>query len=204
MTEDMKAEMKKMMKEVMQEQLTEMQQTAASSEQPAVAKKKAASKAAPKTVFDETRAMGPDLRDPRMSKECWPCKGQHEGAWGNNRFGKWLECQKCGVRLSYVPAKDAPAQTTQVNLVQNVQEALHRLRMDGHEENDLTARKVKAMITIVAKEKIVEKKGMKDSGYKPSPKKEPLKVDLAAADSEDENAVMVEPEEKRKSRQPVA
>ena len=123
----------KMMKEVMQEQLTEMQQTAASSE-PAVAKKKAASKAAPKTVFDETRAMGPDRRDPRMSKECWPCKGQHEGAWGNNRFGKWLECQKCGVRLNYVPAKDAPAQTTQVNLVQNVQEALHRLRMDGHEE----------------------------------------------------------------------
>ena len=103
--------------------------------------------------------MGPDIRDPRMSPDVWPCHNKHTPQVGNNRYARWKECVTCGVRLEYVPAMDAPAQSAQTNLPQNVTEALHRLRSGGHQANDLTARIVKAQVVIVSKEKIVDKKG---------------------------------------------
>ncbi|CAK8989535.1 Dynein heavy chain [Durusdinium trenchii] len=160
------AELKAMMKEVVQEQMAEL---AASSSQGAndetlaqyhkkLAKAKAKSKGY--TKFDDTRTQGPDQRDPRMQKETWPCFGDHpEVTMGNNRYGQWTECSKCGLRLKYTPATNAPAQTTKTNLPMNVTEAIARLRTQGWNADEMTAPTLKAAIEVVAKEKIfMEKK----------------------------------------------
>lgn len=156
LTPEMKEEMKKMMKEVQKEV---QQEQSSGSQQVAVTSKSKAS-AAKKTVFDQTRAMTGDSRDPRSQESTWPCHGKHEKvSAGNNRFGMWTECEVCGYRIRYVPAVNAPGQTTQTQLTQNVQEALRRLRTEGWEKEDLTKTQVKAMIGIVAREKQLMKKG---------------------------------------------
>lgn len=151
---EQRAELKQLIREALQEE-----QACSSGQSSAVNPKTKAKSKGYKTVFDETRTCGPDLRDPRMSSETWPCYNQHAPQVGNNRFGRWSECSACGVRMSYTPAKDAPGQTTHADLPQNVTEALHRLRSEEYQSQELTSRIVKAMITIVAKEKILVKKG---------------------------------------------
>ena len=179
-----------------EEQMAEMASSSAGYQNPP-GTKAAAQKKAPKTEFDMTRQMGPDQRDPRLQKETWPCFGTHIKIWGSNRYGKWEECATCGLRLTYTPAVNAPGQTSHVDLVQNVQEALHRLRTDGHEANSITGRQVKAMITIVSKEKVVTKKSAKAKAKAPPSKVEP--VDLAKDDSEaeTENFQVVNGEQKK-------
>eukprot|EP00435_Cladocopium_sp_Y103_P048475 s497_g14.t1 len=153
---EQKAELKQMMRELLQEVQQPCLESQSSTDVKAKAKPKTKGY---KTVFDETRQSGPDMRDPRMSESTWPCYAKHRSQQGNNRYGRWTECAQCGVRLSYTPARDAPGQTTHTDLPQNVIEALHRLRTEEFEATELNARQVKAMITIVAKEKILFKKG---------------------------------------------
>lgn len=189
---DMKEDLKKMMREVLKETMEEAQSSGYPSEVPLAKAKQVSKKKTPKTVFDETRKQGPDSRDPRLSKEAWPCKGAHVSEFGNNRFGKWEQRATCAVRLSYTPAVDAPAQATHTDLPQNITEALHRLRTEGFEANDLTARQVKAMVTIVAKEKILQKRTDPEAKKK-SDKRQPEIMDMTKEDSDPEFAVVGSP-----------
>ena len=51
--------------------------------------------------FDDARKVGPDLRDPRMHRQQWPCYGSHQPAKPRaNTFGQWVHC-----RLEYTPVK---------------------------------------------------------------------------------------------------
>ncbi|CAE7224161.1 CACNA1B [Symbiodinium sp. CCMP2592] len=106
-----------------------------------------------KTEYDTTRKQGPDERDPRGRADQWPCLGRHSYGTGANRYGKWSECTVCGHRVSYIPARDAPGQTTKTNLPMNVTEALDRLRAEGRDPAGLEVKDVKSMIEIVAREK---------------------------------------------------
>ena len=56
--------------------------------------------------------MGVDERDPRARPNTWPCMGEHAPGNRGNRFGVWTEIR--------AHMKDAPAQTTHVDLPQNV------------------------------------------------------------------------------------
>ena len=154
--EEMKAEIQKAVTAALEE-------VASSSTAAGKATRKAKAKA--KITYDETRRVGPDERDPRVSKTQWPCMGDHVPSPGGNRFGLWEQCGRGGLRLSYTPATTAPAQSTHVDLPRNVVEALARLRTGDRQENDVTATEVKAMITIVAKEYQLVKP--RDHGYRP-------------------------------------
>ena len=117
-----------------------------------------------KTEFDYTRKAEGSKTDPRWSKTTWPCFGVHQAKTGANRFGLWEECARCGMRMSYTPAVNAPAQATHIDHPTNVVEALNRLRTNGWEENEISGTQVKAMITVVAKEfQLTKPKGQK--GY---------------------------------------
>ena len=143
-TSSLSAEMKAEIQEAVREAMAE------------VATAKAKAKRKPKGTpgeKDTTRAMGVDERDPRARPNTWPCMGEHAPGNHGNRFGVWTECVRCGLRLKYVPMKDAPAQTTHVDLPQNVVEALERLRAGGWTPETLEKKQVKSMIAIVAKEK---------------------------------------------------
>ncbi|CAE7823229.1 CACNA1B, partial [Symbiodinium necroappetens] len=105
------------------------------------------------TVYDETRKMGGDERDPRRGPDQWPCYGRHIASRGANRYGRWEECGKCGYRMGYTPAVNAPAESTRTNLPMNVTEALERLRQSGIPADEVEIKQIKNMIDIVAKEK---------------------------------------------------
>lgn len=199
----MAEEMKKMLKEILQEELKEIRESASSQAAASYAAAAASTSVnasgkskkpkEKKTTFDETRQFGVDERDPRASKETWPCYGNHPNTEeGNNRWGAWKECKVCGLRISYKPAVGAPGQYTQTNMPQNVVEALHRLRAEGFESNDLTNRQVKAMIVIVSKEKHLvhgkPKAKSKEKSNKGYPeKRSPEKIDMTIADSDQED-----------------
>lgn len=58
--------------------------------------------------YDYERATGPDPRDPRA--QGYPCWGQHQAMpegrgslSGRNGHGRWTVCQKCRIRLEYIP-----------------------------------------------------------------------------------------------------
>ena len=57
----------------------------------------------------------------------------------------------------YVPEINAKGQSAHMDLPQNVQEALHRLRGDGWDPKELTTKVVKSAIRIVAEEKSLKK-----------------------------------------------
>lgn len=170
--------LKQMLKEVVSEQLQEM----ASSSQSVLpqANPKAKSKggqAKNKIQFDHTRAMTVDERDPRNKPETWPCFGTHgKEVTSNNRFAQWTECNRCGLKVRYVPAVGAPGQSSQTNLTMNVMEAIQKLRSEGWEAEEMTGSVMKAAIAVVAKEKIIRNKGKKTSGY-PSKEKEARKLE---------------------------
>lgn len=74
------------------------------------AKSKSKAKAAPKgeIKFDESRSCGPDPQDPRNLGP--PCNGEHLPArsyrgsvTGSNGHARWVGCERCKMRLLYVP-----------------------------------------------------------------------------------------------------
>ena len=101
-----------------------------------------------KIQWDNTRETGMDARDPRQAATQWPCYGEHTPQAGLNRYGKWTECRCCGLRLHYVPAINAPGQTTHVDLPQNVMLALERLRSTTPDPNEIKAQMVKAPLRL--------------------------------------------------------
>lgn len=149
--------LKEMVREAVREATAEIMEAAP--------KAKGRSKKTQTAELDPARTMGPDQRDPRNNKKQWPCFGIHHPWESGNRYGRWTECEKCGFRLAYIPRVTAPAQSTATNNEANVREALKRLESAGWTNKDVTSQQVKAMITIVAKEKqtLVPKK--KNKGY---------------------------------------
>lgn len=165
MDASLKNEIRAAVREVVQEEI-QVAAEAAKQEIKATSAETKKKSSKPKTELDQTRQTGVDTRDPRARTSQWPCFGSHEAKNHGNRFGVWTECSRCGLRLNYVPAVNAPAQTTHVDLPQNVTLALERLRTDGWEAAEITATQVKATITIVSKEYQVRKP--KAKGYKPN------------------------------------
>ena len=107
-----------------------------------------------------------DERDPRSHKETWPCQGVHlKETFHNNRYGQWSECARCALRTSYTPAIGAPGQSTRTDLAMNVTEAIHKLRAEGWEAEEMKASVMKAAIEVVAKEKKIHSKPKKTGGY---------------------------------------
>lgn len=161
----LKEEIRKAVREVVQEEIQQATKEAKAEIKSTAAKAK--SKTKNKTEFDYTRKAGVDQRDPRAKDHQWPCFGAHQPVSHGNRYGAWTECGTCGLRLSYIPAINAPAQTTRVDLPQNVTMALERLRSEGWEPQTISMTQVKAMITIVAKEYQLIKtpKSKAKSGY---------------------------------------
>ena len=166
MATDPKAELKKMMKEVLEEALNERSAAAASGENDQTSPlSKPAAKSASKTkakkkmtVFDESRKTeNPWTADPRSKESQWPCMGQHTVGTFNNKWGKWQECQKCGLRTSYTPAEGAPSTACQQPHPPNVSLALERLRQMELNPETLDSHTVKSMIKMVAAEYVVNK-----------------------------------------------
>ena len=81
--------------------------------------------------LDTTRTMGEHVQDPRSSTDCWPCVGKHIPKAGGNKWGQWLECDRCALRLKYTPTKGSPAEFTHIALPANVTRALNHLRSEG-------------------------------------------------------------------------
>lgn len=189
MNDELKKQMKEMMKEVMQEQLAEGQ----SSQGYPKPKTKSNAKSKNPTNFDETRSFGVDKRDPRTLTTTWPCMGEHMNIkTSNNRFGKWSECEKCGLRMSYTPAVTAPSEYTKCENPNNVTEALHKLRTEGWTADEVHSKMVKSAILIAAKEKITKKVSKTPGEVKgkpktsPHPKKEASPESSQVIESEDE------------------
>jgi hypothetical protein len=104
--------------------------------------------------YDMDRKMGSDPRDPRSAATTWPCYGRHDPdliVRNGNAHGTWSKCGACALRVEYVPARNAPATHTHVDLPTNVQEALQRMKASG--ATDIHHKQVTAMIAIVAAEK---------------------------------------------------
>ncbi|CAK9000779.1 unnamed protein product [Durusdinium trenchii] len=158
-----KDEIRKAVREVVQEEIS--QATKQAKEEIKSTAAKAKGKAKVKTELDYTRKAGMDQRDPRSKDQQWPCYGNHHPHSHGNRFGSWSECGVCGLRAQYIPATNAPAQTTHVDLPQNVTLALERLRNEGWEPQNISSTQVKAMITIVAKEYQLIKTPKAKKGY---------------------------------------
>jgi hypothetical protein len=102
--------------------------------------------------LEKGRAMGPDIRDPRLKG--WPCGGgeNHVPKTGGNQHGQWVFCTRCGVRLGYTPMVDAPGESTATSLPANVTEATNRLEKI-YKPRHMDAKTFRAMIKIVAAEK---------------------------------------------------
>lgn len=117
-------------------------------------------------VYDSTRRQGIDARDPRAQDSQWPCFNKHVVKRSGNRYGHWDECQRCGVRTMYEPEVTSGALTIKCDLLMNVTEAISRLRSAGWTSEDVTAKRVKSMIEIVARERAVMKPKTKASAKK--------------------------------------
>jgi hypothetical protein len=89
------------------------------------------------------------IPDPRSSKDCWRCMGQHLPKASGNRWGRWEECERCAYRLSYTPTKGSPAESIHMPLPSNVTAALAHLRTEGFQAQDCTNRVVKNAIKYV-------------------------------------------------------
>lgn len=151
-----------------------------------VAKAKGKAKARSKMIFDETRRMTPVWgSDPRMEKEQWPCFGTHVETVGNNRFGKWTECSRCNLRMSYVPEINSPANSTKFDHGPNVVEALERLRVMGWKPEELKFNTVKNMIKVVASEKVTQRPTSEKSHSSKEKEKNRHSVEELHVDSDD-------------------
>ena len=86
---------------------------------------------APRTDLDYAREKGPDESDPRFLGK-GPCGEEHSSRHTRgNRYGLWEECDRCGLRLRYVPAVGAPGCNRKQYLPKDVTTALKRLWPEG-------------------------------------------------------------------------
>ena len=103
-------------------------------------------KGCPAPPLDYSREMKADPRDVRMAKTQWPCYGKHtEGRPGSNKWGQWVHCSVCSLRLSYIPREGAPGHTTKVENSKTILRSMAQLKLDLHEKTP-TAEHVHAAI----------------------------------------------------------
>lgn len=121
--------------------------------------------------LDATRGMGIQIQDPRANPDQWPCYANHIPWKASNRFGEWTDCQRCALRMAYVPRKGASGQSTKMDLPSNVVAALEQLRVEGMKPEDVDHFLVKKTIRmIVAQEAMkVAKKGQAKTKAGPRP-----------------------------------
>lgn len=101
--------------------------------------------------LDYSRQVTEDLRDPRCNS--WPCKGQHvAGRKGANNWASWQHCQRCGLRLSYIPRKGAPADNTKNPNPTMVKRALQALHDELPKDMEPSEELVKVMLEKVTAE----------------------------------------------------
>jgi len=105
--------------------------------------------------LDTTRTMGEHVQDPRSSTDCWPCMGKHIPKAGGNKWGQWLECDRCALRLKYTPTKGSPAEFTHIALPANVTRALNHLRSEGFTKEDCNNRLVKQTIKFITSQEAI-------------------------------------------------
>ena len=79
--------------------------------------------------LDPERTLPADPRDPRMDRAQWPCLGVHTpGKSKSNKWAAWTQCEKCGLRLEYVPKQGSPATNVETCNPFMVRKALQDLR----------------------------------------------------------------------------
>lgn len=101
--------------------------------------------------LDYSRQVTEDLRDPRCNS--WPCKGQHVmGKKGAKKWATWQHCQRCGLRVIYIPRKGAPADNSKSPNPTMVKRALQALHDELPKEMEPSEELVKVMLEKVTAE----------------------------------------------------
>eukprot|EP00435_Cladocopium_sp_Y103_P030923 s2774_g7.t1 len=73
--------------------------------------------------------MDGDPRDPRHHPSQWPCMGSHSPSKEmSNKYGVWVNCLQCGVRMWYKPRVGSPANPMAAMNSSNVKKALDELQ----------------------------------------------------------------------------
>ena len=95
-----------------------------------------------------------DPRDPRVSDSCWPCLGSHRpSAMKSNQYAGWKECEKCALRLEYVPREACTGKYEQKVNPDVVAAAMQSLKQHCEESGvPPTTKLAKAMIQKVEAE----------------------------------------------------
>lgn len=135
-------------------------------------------------LFDLSREMGPDPQDPRNDESQWPCFAKHvEGMWSGNQFGRWRECDHCGVRLVYQPKISASGKYVKKHSARHIALAL-QLSRECFPRKPCSGN-IKAAIKIVSAQKV-----MKEDSAEHHNNNEPVRLQTGA-----ESAVQSEGEE---------
>lgn len=104
---------------------------------------------------DLSREVGADPRDPRCKG--WPCHSSHQpGKPQGNKWAKWVHCQKCALRVSYIPNKGAPSNSMQNFNPEMVRRALQDLKNALPEKVEPTEELVRLFIDKVTAELRIE------------------------------------------------
>jgi hypothetical protein len=167
----------------------------------------------PQSVPDLDRAQGPDKGDPRYLGE-GPC-GQDHGRYRQcgNMWGQWKFCTKCGLRVMYVPYRNAPGECTEVLKPELVRRALEVLRTCGIWENmtsgsmrcvvdflkrhkDLDLPRETWLLLLLSKVEGTKKKGGSQESGQGRPPRAVVKMAPAAADVHEAASSVGQPEHK--------
>ena len=108
-------------------------------------KGKGKAKKAPKVPwnekYDETRTQPADPRDPRTLGP--PCNGSHEPKRFGNQHASWVQCLKCKLRISYVPAFGSHGAARSAGpIAVDAQEQLNALGNEAHYSHHLHDRAI--------------------------------------------------------------
>jgi hypothetical protein len=116
-----------------------------------------------------------DSRDPRTAGR-GPCRFKHtpERSYRNNQWGVWLNCEKCALRLHYVPLVGAPGTSIGLGATPaHVEEMLTRLQ--SFDESEINGNMVRGLLKTIQGEAQVRsshKGGKKSTGTTPKNKEE--------------------------------
>lgn len=141
--------------------------------------------------YDLSREQGVDPRDPRA--QGYPCYGQHvpmppgRGSLsGANKFGRWMVCEKCRVRISYTPTYGSTGHYRQAGpLPADTQTVLEKIGTQvetNHEAREKLNAKNASIIG--AEESLREKlKKLENERAKIEPKNRPQNTQTVTEDS---------------------
>ena len=106
-----------------------------------------------------------DSRDPRTAGR-GPCRFKHtpDRSYRNNQWGVWLNCEKCALRLHYVPLAGAPGTSIGLGATPaHVEEMLTRLQ--SFDESEINGNMVRGLLKTIQGEAQVRSshKGGKNS-----------------------------------------